>query len=61
MVYFRDRSLFLPEGAGSYKQNTSQKHMPPPLSKLKKVMNPPFGMYKKVTTPSPYATNKYHT
>ena len=34
----RDRSLFLPEGAGSYQQNTSQKHMTPPFVETKKVM-----------------------
>ena len=37
---FRDRSLFLPEGTGSYQENTSQKHMTP-LVETKKVMIPP--------------------
>ena len=44
-------------GAGSYKQNTSQKHMTPPLCRNEKSDDPPFGIYKKVMTPSPaYAT-----
>ena len=46
----RDRSLFLPEGAGagSYQQNISQKHMtPPPFVKTKKVMTHPLGYTKK--------------
>ena len=35
--------------AGSYQQNTSQKHMTPSV-KTKKVMTP-LGIYKKVMTP----------
>ena len=56
----RDRSLFLPEGAGSYQQNTSQNTLTPPFVETKKVMTPPpLGLTKKWWHPPPpriYAT-----
>ena len=47
---------FYRRGAGSYQQNTSQKHMTS-FVETKKVMTPPFGIYKKSDVPPPaYAT-----
>ena len=51
----RDRSLFLPEGAGSYQHNTSQSD-----DETQKVMTP-FWIYKEVMTPLPHMPLSYLT